>query len=85
MRITRILCSLSELGFALYATHLCRFLKDEIHSPWGELRQLEKFKVYEQWRPFETAGEDDKNSNVFMESMRKGTKKQHLEKREAVG
>jgi hypothetical protein len=27
MRITRILCSLTELGFAEYATQLCNFLK----------------------------------------------------------
>jgi len=27
MRITRILCSLTETGFGLYAAELCKFLK----------------------------------------------------------
>ena len=33
MRITRILCSLTETGFGRYAVELCRFLKAEIYEP----------------------------------------------------
>jgi hypothetical protein len=32
MRITRILCSLTETGFGMYAAELCKFLKREIYD-----------------------------------------------------
>ena len=32
MRITRILCSLTETGFGMYAAELCKFLKQEIYD-----------------------------------------------------
>lgn len=53
MRITRILCSLNEVGFGQYASELCKFLRYEIEHERGELKLLNKYNVYKEWKPFE--------------------------------
>lgn len=72
MRVTRILCSLSELGFGGYANELCRFLKHEIYAPEGALTDLQRFNVYEQWKPFEIAAKDQQIINIYMLKVAKG-------------
>lgn len=47
MRITRILSSLSVLGFSEFAKQLSIFLKEEIYGSEGGLKPLAKLKVYE--------------------------------------
>jgi hypothetical protein len=83
MRVTRILCSLSELGFGSYATELCRFLKHEIYAPEGALTPLQRYNVYDQWKPFETAAKHQQTPNVYMLKVAKPLiKHPHVEKRE---
>lgn len=54
MRITRMLSSLALLGFVRYAIQLLKFLKEEIFSSSGWMRDLQKHRVYEkEWEGFE--------------------------------
>ena len=67
MRVTRILSSLTMVGFGRYAVELCKFLREEIFSEEGKLRYLRSFKVYErEWAAFEKYEEKDDDLNVLL-------------------
>lgn len=60
MRITRILSSLTLLGFSVYAKELVKFLKEEVFGVDGGLAELRKWRVYEkEWEEFEKMGVKD--------------------------
>jgi hypothetical protein len=66
MRITRILSSLTLLGFATYAKELVKFLQKEVENPDGGLYNLKKYNVYEkEWKEFGTVDPSKENVSGF--------------------